>query len=241
MKPTDFISQYTEFFGDSATLPIAVVYSDTPMGEISKVPGCMFKQFHRAYRGETVTLDADNFTCCGGKLYSGLGPVPERVFNFVSLCERYKQSPETARKSIEAIGAERSGKPYLNFVRIDRLDTFNDMEGLIFFANPDVISGLFTWANYDSDDINAVQSPWGSGCSTAITSLVNENRKGGKHCFIGMLDVSARPFFRQDIISFAIPKSRFDEMCETMSQCCVSGAPAWLKVKKRISSKSYTA
>ena len=237
MKPTDFISQYTEFFGDSATLPIAVVYSDTPMGEISKVPGCMFKQFHRAYRGETVILDAENFTCGGGKSYSGLGPLPEHVFNFVSMCERYKQSPETARNSIEAIGAELSGKPYLNFVRIDRLDSFDDMEGLIIFAGPDVVSGLFTWANYDSDDINAVQSPWGSGCSTTITSLVNENRKRGKHCFIGMFDVSARPFFRQDVISFAIPKSRFDEMCVTLSQCCVSGAPAWLKVKKRINSK----
>ena len=237
MKPSDFISQYTEFFGASAPLPIAVVYSDTPMGEASKVPGCMFKQFHRAYRGETVTLDAENFTCGGGKAYSGLAPLPERVFNFVSICERYKRSPETARKSIETIGAELSEKPYLNFVRIDRLDSFDDMEGLIFFATPDVVSGLFTWANYDSNDINAVQSPWGSGCSTTITSLVNENRKGGKHCFIGLFDVSARPFFHQDIISFSIPKSRFDEMCETLSQCCVSGAPAWLKVRKRINSK----
>ena len=237
MKPSDFISQYTEFFGASAPLPIAVVYSDTPMGETSKVPGCMFKQFHRAYRGETVTLDAENFTCGGGNAYSGLAPLPERVFSFVSICEKYKQSPETARKSIEAIGAELSEKPYLNFVRIDRLDSFDDMEGLIFFTAPDVVSGLFTWANYDSNDINAVQSPWGSGCSTTITSLVNENRNGGKHCFIGLFDVSARPFFHQDIISFSIPKSRFDEMCETLSQCCVSGAPAWLKVRKRINSK----
>lgn len=237
MKPIDFISLYTDFFGSTASLPIAVVYSDTPLGELSKVPGCMFKQFHRAYSGGTVTLNASNLSCGGGKFYSGLGPMPERVYNFVSNCERYKESPETAKESIETIGAELSSNPYINFVRIDRLDSFDDMEGLIFFVNPDVVSGLFTWANYDCKDINAVQSPWGSGCSSSITSLVNENRKGGKHCFLGMFDVSARPYFRQDIISFSIPKSRFDEMCDTLSLCCVSGAPAWLKVKKRINSK----
>lgn len=30
-------------------------------------------------------------------------------------------------------------------------------------------------------------------------------------------------------LTYAIP-----QMCGTISQCCVSGAPAWLKVKKRI-------
>ncbi|MBP3588974.1 MAG: DUF169 domain-containing protein [Muribaculaceae bacterium] len=87
---------------------------------------------------------------------------------------------------------------------------------------------------FDTTDVNAVQSPFGSGCSSTITSLVNENRRGGKHCFIGMLDVSARPYFRPDVLSFSIPLSRFREMADTLSRCCVAGAPAWMKVRKRI-------
>lgn len=237
MTPTEFVSRYYEYFGEAAPLPIAIVYSDKPMGEVKSIPGCMFKQFHRAYNGETVTLDAAHFTCGGGKLYAGLGTTPERVYNFVSNIERYKSNPATARCSINSIDARQSDKPFINFIRVDRLETFDDMEGLMFFVSPDILSGLFTWANYDQEDINAVQSPWGSGCSTTITSLVNENRKGGKLCFIGMLDVSARPFFKSDILSFSIPKSRLDEMCETLNKCCVSGAPAWLKVKKRINTK----
>lgn len=237
MTPTEFISKYTDYFGEAAPLPIAVIYSDKPMGEVKSIPGCMFQQFHRAYNGETVTLDATHFTCGGGKLYAGLGPAPERVYNFVSNIERYKSIPEAVRSAIDSINPRLSDKPFLNFIRVDRLDTFDDIEGLMFFISPDILSGLFTWANYDQVDINSVQSPWGSGCSTTITSLVNENRNGGKHCFIGMLDVSARPFFRPDILSFSIPRSRFLEMCETLTKCCVSGAPAWLKVKKRINSK----
>lgn len=123
---------------------------------------------------------------------------------------------------------------YLNIVPIERLDRFDEIEGLMFLVTPDMLSGLFAWANFDSTDPNAVMCPWGSGCASAITTMVNENRLGGKHCFIGMLDVSARQFFRSDILSFTIPKSRFMEMCGTMRQCCVSGSPAWLKVKKRI-------
>lgn len=234
MKPSEFLSLYTEYFGESVPLPIAVVYSDEILGEYREIQGCMFKQLHYALSGKTVSLSADNFTCGGGKLYAGIGPIQERIFNFVSKIEKYKKSPEVAHDSIKSIAPAIYGKKYLNLIRIDKLETFHNAEGLIFVATPDILSGLFTWANYDQSDINSVQAPWGSGCSTSITSIVNENRKGGKHCFIGMLDVSARPYFRYDTLSFSIPMSRFIEMCHTLSDCCVSGAPAWLKVRKRI-------
>lgn len=238
MKPLEFTTKYRASFGDCAPLPIAVIYSDTPMGDTKSVSGCMFKRFHKAANGKTVSFSVDNFSCGGGKLYLGLGPTPKGVFNFVSSIEKYKLDQSTAKQSIDFIGASMSEKPYINFVRIDNLTSFDDIEGLIFFVSPDVLSGLFTWANYDSDDLNAVMSPWGSGCSTTVTSMVNENRLGGKHCFLGLFDVSARPYFRPEILSFAIPKSRFNEMYDTLDACCVSGAPAWLKVKKRINYKN---
>lgn len=236
MTPEKFINQYKEYFGAAAPLPIAVVYSNEPLGAVDTVPGCMFKRFHKAFKGETVTFDAASLTCGGGRLYTGFGPVPSRVYDFVSMTERYKMNPAIAKESIDRIAARISEKPYLNFIRIDSLTSFDEMEGLIFFATPDIMAGLFTWANYDCGDLNAVQAPFGSGCSATVTSLVNENRRSGKHCYIGLFDISARPFFKPDILSFAIPRLRFIEMCATMSQCCISGAPAWLKVRKRINS-----
>ena len=238
MRPTEFIKIYKDCFGDNATLPLAVVYSDVPMGESGHIPGCIFKQFHRAYNGETVSFSTDNLTCGGGKLYSGLGPVQERIFDFVSNVERYKQSPELVRKYVDGLNPRLSEKPYLNILPIGKLDSFDEIEGLVFFVTPDVLSGLFAWANYDTDDLNAVMSPWGSGCASTITNIVNENRKTGKHCFIGMMDVSARPYFRPDILSFSIPRSRFMEMCGTMQECCIAGSPAWFKVRKRINNQS---
>lgn len=238
MTTSGFISEYRECFGTSAPLPLAVVFTDEPIGKLENIPGCMFKRFHRAYNGETVSFSGDNLTCGGGKLYSGLGPVQERIFGFVSNVERYKQSPGLVRKYIDVLNPRLSKKPYLNIVPIEKLDSFNEIEGLVFFVTPDVLSGLFAWANYDTDDLNAVMSPWGSGCASTITNIVNENRKSGKHCFIGMMDVSARPYFRPDILSFSIPRSRFMEMCGTMQECCIAGSPAWLKVRKRINNQS---
>ena len=238
MSPSEFIFQYRRYFGDAAPLPIAVIYSYIPMEYLQQVPGCIFKQFHKAASGTTVTLCAANLTCGGGKPYLGMGPLPERVYGFVSEVEKYKQDPSLVKLALEQIDIRMSEKPYINFVRVDRLDSFDDMEGLIFFVSPDVLSGLFSWANYDSDDLNAVMSPWGSGCSVAVTSMVNENRRGGRHCFIGLFDVSARPYFKPDILSFSIPKSRFEEMSLTLSKCCVSGVPAWLKIRKRINSQN---
>lgn len=234
MTPKEFIHLYNKYFGEKAPLPIAVFYSDQPEVESKTIQGCMFKQFYRVYKGETVSFSENNLTCGGGKLYLGLGPIPDRVYNFVSKVEKYKRDAEITKISISHIDAHKASHKFINFKRIDRLEKFDGIEGLIFFATPDILSGLFTWANYDMEDINAVQSPWGSGCSSTVTALVNENRKNGKHCFIGLFDVSARPFFRSDILSFSIPMSRFKEMQETLSSCCVAGAPAWGKLIKRI-------
>lgn len=174
MNPSEFIAEYRECFGASVPLPLAVVYADKPLSEPWNIAGCMFKQFHRAYKGETVTFDAESLTCGGGKLYTGLGPVQERIYDFVSKVEKYKQSPELVRGYITALNPRLSEKPYLNIVPVGNLDNFDEIEGLIFFVTPDVLSGLFAWANYDSSDLNAVMSPWGSGCASAITTMVNE-------------------------------------------------------------------
>lgn len=234
MTPTEFIELYRNYFGDKPALPIAVLYSSEPLGVVQNIPGCLFKQFHLANKGTTVSFSPENLHCGGGKLYTGLGPTPNGVYSFVSNIEKYKYDPSVAKASIDLIDAQISVKKYINFIRVDHLNDFAEAEGLIFLVTPDVLSGLFTWANYDVENLNAVLSPWGSGCSTTVTSLVNENRKKGKYCFIGLLDVSARPYFKSDILSFSIPMSRFFEMQQTLSKCCVAGSPAWEKLKKRI-------
>jgi hypothetical protein len=44
----------------------------------------------------------------------------------------------------------------------------DDPEVVIFFAQPDVLSGLFTLANYDEADPNGVFAPFAAGCGSIV-------------------------------------------------------------------------
>mgnify|MGYP003290908810 CR=1 FL=1 len=57
----------------------------------------------------------------------------------------------------------------INFVRVDRLTNWEDIEAVVFFATPDVLSGLCTWAFYDNDADNAVVTKFASGCAAIIS------------------------------------------------------------------------
>ena len=57
----------------------------------------------------------------------------------------------------------------INFVRVDRLTNWEDIEAVVFFATPDVLSGLCTWAFYDNDAEDAVVTKFASGCAAIIS------------------------------------------------------------------------
>ena len=62
---------------------------------------------------------------------------------------------------------------------------------------------------------------------------VKENAEGGRRCFIGMLDPSARPLVPKDELTFTIPAGRFKEMMDTMDQSALF-QKAYSIVRKRI-------
>lgn len=234
MEVNVFISNYREAFGEAAGLPIVFWYSDTPVADTEKINGCFFKGMAAVRAGTPISLNAETITCGGGKFYTGFTEMPERVPNFVSLKEKYKETPEMVVDFIMELGVPRTDKGYLNFARIDAVESFEGMEGLLFFATPDILSGLAAWAYFDTNAENAVTSMFGSGCSAIVTQAVVENRKHGKRTFLGFFDPSARPYVEADILSFVIPMSRFKEMYYTMRNSCLFDTHAWGKVRERI-------
>ena len=133
---------------------------------------------------------------------------------------------------IQQIGVLKAEKKYLHFARIDRIESLKEVEGVVFIANPDMLSGLTTWAYYDNNAEDGVVSMFGSGCSCIVTQATIENRKGGKRTFIGFFDPSVRPYFEPDKLSYTIPMSRFREMCGTMRQSCLFDTHAWGKIRE---------
>ncbi len=234
MNVQEFIENYRKAFGTKAPLPLLFGYSDTPVAQTKKIGGCFFKGLNEARNGEQVSLSADIIGCGGGKLYTGFSDMPERVPKFVSLTEKYKQTPEMVKNYIDALQIKHTEKTYLNFVRIDKAETFDGTEGLLFYATPDMLSGLCGWAFYDTNAADAVVSQFGSGCSTVVSMTIVENARQGHRCFLGAFDPSVRPWFGKDELSFSIPFSRFVSMMDTMHDCFLFDSHAWQKVKARI-------
>lgn len=236
MEIKTFIENYREAFGSKAELPLVFWYSDQPVAETAKINGCLFKCMDEVRAGNPVSLHAANIGCGGGQFYTGFIDFPDRIPGFVSLKERYKQTPAMVSAFIDELGVPRAAKQYLNFARIDKVDSFDELEGLLFLATPDILCGLTTWAYFDNNASDGATSLFGSGCSAIVTQAVVENQKQGRRTFIGLFDPSARPYFEPNILSFVIPMVRFKEMYHTMTDSCLFGTHAWGKIQSRIDS-----
>lgn len=234
MDIKEFLLNYRQAFGSKASLPLLFGYSDKPIANTEKIGGCFFNGLQAARDGQPVSLSADVIGCGGGKLYTGFSDMPERVPGFVSLKEKYKKTPEMVVDYVNGLGMNRAEKPYLNFIRIDKAESFEGIEGIFFYATPDMLSGLCGWAFFDINEPDAVVSRFGSGCSTVVSMTVVENARQGHRCFIGLLDPSVRPWVGKDELSFTIPFCRFCQMMETMKDCFLFDSHAWQKVKTRL-------
>lgn len=235
MSPAEFTTLFKEAFTESTPLPLAFWYSETPINPIPKVNGCLFQALSQVRNGNPISFDNLTIGCNGGRLYTGFcNGIPEHIPNFVSGKERYKQSPQMVIDYINSLGELKAPHPYLNFARIDCIDTFSHIEGLIFFATPDILSGLLTWCFFDNNSPDAVATLFGSGCASIIACTTNENHSHGTRTFLGCFDVSVRPHLGQNELSYAIPKSRLDTMLKTFTQSCLFNTPAWSRLQSRI-------
>lgn len=234
MELKAFVQSYREAFGENAQLPLLFGYSGVAVASTAKIGGCFFKGLQAAREGTPVSLSAEVIGCGGGKLYTGFSDMPERVPNFVSLTEKYKRTPEMVADYVKSLQMPRTTKPYLNFVRADQAESLDGYEGVMFYATPDMLSGLCGWAFYDSNEQDAVVARFGSGCSTVISMTVVENACQGHRCFLGLFDPSVRPWVGNNELSFTVPMSRFAVMLDTMRDCFLFGSHAWQRVKARI-------
>lgn len=234
MKVDVFINNFREAFGEAAELPLVFWYSDLSVSKTEKINGCFFKAMRAVRDGKPISLCVETIGCGGGKFYTGFTDMPAHVPDFVSLKEKYKKTPEMVVDFIHHLGVSRTNKKYLNFARIDQIEKFDSIEGLLFFATPDILSGLTSWTYFDNNSDDAVTSIFASGCSAVVTQAVNENKIGGKRTFLGLFDPSVRPYIEKDKLSFVIPFSRFKKMYHTMRESSLFDAHAWCKVRERI-------
>ena len=235
---------WKKYFG-GAELPLIFYYTNeeghAKLVEPDSVPGCLIGILSEARKGRSLCLNADSVGCPGGKRYLGFteGIMPDLEY-FLSYGipgkltgERYCKSPELVKEIMKRSPAFKAPGRFIIFKRWDKLEESDDPEVVIFFAEPDVLSGLFTLARFDETEQNAVFTPFGSGCSTIVQYPYLERDSARPRGVIGMFDPSARPFVPNNVLTFSVPMNKFVRMIENMEESFLI-TDSWRRIQKRL-------
>jgi uncharacterized protein (DUF169 family) len=224
-----FVPLWKKYF-PGVDLPITYYYAnlarEEDLAETLNLERCLIGNLKRVQDGYSFVYDAHTPGCSGGKRYTGFSKTLSPKFKYFLSCgipgelegERYKKSPQLVKQYIENHPAFEAPGKYLVFKRLDKLAQDEKPLAVIFFATPDVLSSLFTLANYDWADPYGVICPMGSGCSSIINHPYLESQSENPRCILGMFDVSTRPYAQEGKLTFTIPMQRFEQMVANMEE-----------------------
>ena len=183
----------------------------------------------------------DALSCGGARRYLGYAEKMRPGFEYFLSCgneqmegERYIRTPEMVMELMKNQKTLPINGQNIVFKRWDNLTENDCPDVVIFFARPDVLSGLFTLANFDQTDPNGTITPFGAGCGTIVYYPYLESLTERQRAVIGMFDPSARPCVGEDILTFAIPMKRFEKIIGFMEESFLV-TETWTTVRKRIS------
>ena len=241
---TKFEELFPKYF-PGAELPLTFYYADEPPAGMKAAPPgkgwhCFVADLALVRKGGALCVDEPALGC--GKRFCGF-PVPQRPnFEYFLSCgipgkmegERYKKTPEIVRQIVAEWPEWRAPARYLVIKRWDGLGEADRPEAAVFFAKPDILSGLFTLANFEEADPFGVIAPFSAGCGTIIQYPFLENRRENPRCVLGMFDVSARPCVGADELTLAAPMKKFARMVANIEESFVI-TRSWEKVMRRLS------
>jgi uncharacterized protein (DUF169 family) len=240
----DFIVLWKKFFGE-AELPITFYYTNEEGHAELVKPGtvsrCLIAALSLVREGRALCFDAESIGCSGGQRYLGFRETQEPDIEYFLSCgipgkvesARYKKTPEIAAEAAKLEPPFKAPARFIVFKRWDLLNESDEPDVVIFVACPDVLSGLFTLANFEETELNPVFTPWGSGCSSIVQYPFLEKNSVRPRAVIGLFDVSARPHVPQNTLSFSVLMRKFERMVRNMEESFLT-TDSWKAVHERI-------
>lgn len=234
-----------ERYFNHAELPLTFYYTEeeghAELVKPNTMARCVIGALSHARKGRPLCFNVDSVGCPGGKRYLGFsrGLMPD--FEYFLSCgipgkiegERYKKTPEIVKESMNYWPKFEAPAPFIVFKRWDTLEETDSPEVVIFFAEPDVLSGLFTLFNFDEARQDRVFAPFGAGCNTIVQYPYLEAGSDHPRAVIGMFDISARPFVPANTLTFAVPIGKLMTMTENTEESFLI-TKSWRAVQKRI-------
>lgn len=203
---------------------------------------CVIGILWRARKKSSVAyFDREHFGCLGGAFYLGfLKPQLETIVHYVSTGisgqlegERYLESPAATRNFFQTIDPRPAAARFCVFKPVSRFEGEEQPEMLTFFSRPESIAGLNQLATFVTNDFEAVQSPFGAGCSNIVTWPLRYLGQGKLKAVLGGWDPSDRQFMKPDEITFTVPFEMFIRMVDRWPESFLT-TKTWEGIRKKI-------
>ncbi|MBI5647513.1 MAG: DUF169 domain-containing protein [Ignavibacteriae bacterium] len=236
-------------FFPNEELPIVFFHCDETCDAqpIKAIEGqhCVLDHIARVRAGQALYFVDDTASCNGARLYFGFG-ANLRPFHdtFPSCGMPGKISGErvvVSGSETAALNAAYPGLPqrrrYLICKPWSALRETDIPEVVVFFPQPDALSGLMTLVHGPGAAPDTVASLYCSGCSSLVYHPGRAVPEHGPQAFIGMLDMKARHYIEAGAVSFALPWHAFITMAERMEDN-VLVSDVWKSVRTRMDRNS---
>ncbi len=209
--------------------PVIGVYDTDPSPDFepsvqAKGRACCFAYYPRWLKGETLVVkrgENDDFMdpqhgCPGLQKHFGFDrKYPPWMANFLTdgkngapMGEGLKATPGLAQEFLDRIVFPEPAGDYVLLGPL-KLDYWDKVKSVTFFADPDRLAGLMTLAAYWSSDPDEIAAPFSSGCGL-MWEVFNNFEKD--RAIIGATDLAMRKYLPPEIICLTVSPERFERM-----------------------------
>ncbi|HCY87341.1 MAG TPA: hypothetical protein DHV36_19565 [Desulfobacteraceae bacterium] len=220
------------------------------MQAVMKTFSCVIGNIWLARKKQRAAfISTKEYGCPGGVFYcSMMKPYLRFIENYVTTGfqgtpihgERYLPSPESMKNFLETVDPRKPPAKYCIFKPLSHFSEGQTPEFVIFFARPEVMSGLFTQAAFTTGDVECVVSPFGAGCTNIVAWPLFYKEKGMEKAVIGGFDPSARKFVKTDELTFTVPWSLYRKMLEALPESMFNVGDTWPVVRKKVDRSART-
>ncbi|WDP88526.1 MAG: DUF169 domain-containing protein [Desulfobacter sp.] len=234
-------------FGPKPGVPISRELEDqgqVDMQAVFKTFSCVIGNIWLARKKQCAAyISSGEYGCPGGVFYcSMMKPNLRFIEHYVTTGfegtpiqgERYLPSPESMRKFLGKVDPREAPAKYCIFKPLSLFSEGEVPEFVIFFARPEVLTGLFTHTMFTTGDVDSVASPFGAGCTNILAWPLYYKEQGKEKAVLGGFDPSARKYLKTDELTFTVPLTLYQKMLKTLPESMFNVGKEWAVVRKKV-------
>lgn len=240
-------------FGPKPGVPISRALEEEGKLNMQEVFGCFSCIIGNIWLARkkhcAAYISEEEYGCPGGIFYSAMQkPNVAFIEYYVTTGipgtpihgERYLPSPEAMRQFLAQVSPPKAPAKYCVFKPLSQFTEAEQPDFVIFFARPEVLTGLFTLTSFTTGNAESVATPFGAGCTNIVAWPLHYREQGVEKAVLGGFDPSARKFLKTDELTFTVPLTLYRKMLAALPESMFNQQGSWPEVRKKVA-RSATA